>query len=381
MLLYTNSMAARKKKPRVLIVDDEVNITLSMMEFLGKKMNCHGAYSYEEAVEFLKKHPVDLVISDIKLPGKDGFDLLMWIKQNQPDTKVILITAYGSPAFKEKAKNSGALLYIEKPVDLNQLLRIIGKIFQTKGFDVSLSDLELVDILQFLSFYNKDVVLNVENAIGIKGEMGIKDGKIMWAKTEDLRGLDAFMEMMSWEGGTFTSSPYRDEEEGKIDDSIMHLVLEAAKHRDEEKTKEEEDFEVIIKGGDKMAELQELLEKAAGEISELMGTAIVNIESGLAIATYSPDPNFDVTVAAAAYAEVIKENNKALDLLGGPEVVGETEDILVTTDRAYILVRQLGEKHYHGVALNKKGNLGLARVIMKKYEIAFLEALKELGEI
>ncbi len=374
-------MMPKKKKPKVLIVDDEVNITLSMMEFLSKKLECYGAYSYEEAVEFLKKHRVDLVISDIKLPGKDGFDLLLWVRENQPETRVILITAYGSPAFKEKAQKSGALLYIEKPMDLNQLLRIIGKIFQTKGFDVSLSDLELVDILQFLSFYNKDVVLNVENSIGLKGEIGVKNGKVMWAKTEDLKGTDAFMEMMSWEGGAFTSSPYRDEEEGKIEDSIMHLVLEAAKHRDEVRTKEEEEFEVIIKGGEKMAELQEILEKAAGEVSELIGTAIVNLESGLPIATFSPNPDFDVAVASAVYAEVLKENNKALELLGGAEVVGETEDILVTTDRAYILVRQLGEKHYHGVAITKKGNLGLARVIMKKYEIPFLEALKELGEI
>ncbi len=374
-------MAKKKKKPEILIVDDEVNITLSMMEFLSKKLECHGAYSYEEAVEFLKKHPVDLVISDIKLPGKDGFDLLLWIRENLPQTRVILITAYGSPFFKEKAKKSGALLYLEKPVALNQLLRIIGKIFQTKGFDVSLSDLELVDILQFLSFYNKDLTLSVENSIGLKGEMGIKDGRVMWAKTEDLKGIDAFMEMMNWEGGVFTSRPYRDDEEGRIGESIMHLVLEAARHRDEDKTKEEEELEVIIKGGDKMSTLQELLEKAAGEIPELIGTSIVNFDSGLAIATYSPDPNFDVTVASAAYSEVLKQNNKALELLGGPEIVGETEDILVTTDRAYILVRQLGEKHYQGVAMTRKGNLGLARVIMKKYELAFLETLKELGEI
>ncbi len=375
-------MAKRKKKPKVLIVDDEVNITLSMMEFLSKKLECYGAYSYEEAVEFLKKHPVDLVISDIKLPGKDGFELLLWVRENMPQTRVILITAYGSPAFKEKAKKSGALLYIEKPVDLNQLLRIIGKIFQTKGFEVSLSDLELVDILQFLSFYNKDVVLNVENSIGFKGEMGIKNGKVVWAKTEGgLLGMDAFMEMMKWEGGTFSSEPYREERDGLIGENIMHLVLEAARYKDEERTREKEEFEVIIKGGDKMSEIQKILEKSAGEIPEILATSIVNIESGMPIATYSSDPSFDDTVASAVYAEVLKQNNRALELLGGAEVVGETEDILITTDKVYILVRQLGEKHYQGVAMTRKGNLGLARVIMKKYEIAFLEALKELGEI
>ncbi len=86
-------------------------------------------------------------------------------------------------------------------------------------------------------------------------------------------------------------------------------------------------------------------------------------------------------MAAATYAEVVKANEKALDLLGGVEKVGETEDILVSTTRMYILIRKLGQKHYYGVALNRTGNLGLARVIMKKHEVRFLEALKDLGEI
>ncbi len=130
-----------------------------------------------------------------------------------------------------------------------------------------------------------------------------------------------------------------------------------------------------------MPNLQEILKKCAEEIPELVGTAIASIDSGLALASFSTNPQFDVTVGSATYAEVLKENNKALELLGGPEVVGETEDILITTDKIYLLLRHLGSRHYHGVAISRQGNLGLARVIMKKYEVSFLEALKDLGEI
>ncbi len=377
----------KRKKPEVLIVDDEVNITLSMVEFLGKKLDCYGAYSYEEAVSFLSKHPVDLVISDIKLPGRDGFDLLMWIRKNLPRTRVILITAYGSPTFKEKAKRKGALLYIEKPVDLNQLIRIIGKMFEKKGFEAAISDLELVDILQFLSFYDRDLIVHVENHIGQRGEIGIKNGKVMWAKTEDLRGMDAFMEIMRWEGGDFTTDDYKDSEDGKIEESIMYLILEASRVKDEDLNLNS--VEIVIeennnrknKGGKEMAALNEILEKFKSEIPEFLSTDIIRIEEGLSVGGGSIDPNFDASAASALYSEVVKANKKALELLGGADNVGETEDILVSTDKIYVLMRMLGEKHFQGLAITRKGNVGLARVIMKKYEPLFLEALKELGEL
>ncbi|WP_201328034.1 roadblock/LC7 domain-containing protein [Thermotomaculum hydrothermale] len=130
-----------------------------------------------------------------------------------------------------------------------------------------------------------------------------------------------------------------------------------------------------------MGELEKLLESAAKEIAEMVGASVVNMETGLALASYSVDPSFDVSVSSAAYAEVLKQNDVALDLLGGPEVVGEVEDILVTTDKFYFLVRKLGNKHFLGVAITKKGNLGLARVIMKKYEPKMEEELAELDEM
>ncbi len=130
-----------------------------------------------------------------------------------------------------------------------------------------------------------------------------------------------------------------------------------------------------------MATIEDLLEDVVKEIKEVEGAAVVNLESGLPIASFSVSQVIDIAVAAASYAEVVKANEKALELLGGVEKVGETEDILITTTRVYILIRKLGQKHYYGIALNRGGNLGFARVIMKKHEVRLLEALKELGEI
>lgn len=123
--------------------------------------------------------------------------------------------------------------------------------------------------------------------------------------------------------------------------------------------------------------IEQLIEKFRGEVTNFMATAIVDIKSGFAVVGGSSDPSFDATVASPTYAEVVKSNARALKLLGiDPR---STEDILITTTSAYLMIRLLGTNYYHGLAITREGNLGLARVIMKKYEPAFLNALRALG--
>ncbi len=127
--------------------------------------------------------------------------------------------------------------------------------------------------------------------------------------------------------------------------------------------------------------LDEILVKFKGEIPEFIATAVVNLENGLYIAGLSMDPKFDPETGAAFYSEVIKSHEKAVEMLGGEEMLGETEDILITMEKVYFLLRKLGKKHFHALVISRKGNLGLSRIIMKKYEPFFMEALKELGEV
>ena len=120
-----------------------------------------------------------------------------------------------------------------------------------------------------------------------------------------------------------------------------------------------------------------LIQEFRGEVPSFVSTDIVHIESGLSIGGGSVDPNFDATVASASYAEVVKSNRRALEFLNmNPE---STEDILITTDAVYILIRLLGRDYYHGLAIGREGNLGLSRVILKKYESKFLEEIAKLG--
>ena len=79
-----------------------------------------------DAVKLLKSKPaIDLVITDLKMPKMDGFELLTYMKRNFPLTPVILMTAYGTPKIEEIVKTMGIYRYLEKPLDINTIAETI----------------------------------------------------------------------------------------------------------------------------------------------------------------------------------------------------------------------------------------------------------------
>ena len=119
-------MARELKK--VLIVDDEETLTWSMAKSLSRdrdKYEIEIANNGKEALDVLGKMPIDLVLSDIRMPDINGLDLLVQIKRDYPETKVIIMTAYGSSDVQREASKRGSLYYIEKPFEINEIRKLI----------------------------------------------------------------------------------------------------------------------------------------------------------------------------------------------------------------------------------------------------------------
>ncbi len=114
---------------KILVVDDEAPVR----EILKKGLSQMGGFSVEvarnglEAIEKIENDVFDLVLTDMKMPGMDGLELLKTIKGTWPDMMVILITAYGSVETAVEAMKMGANDYITKPIDLNELSIHISK--------------------------------------------------------------------------------------------------------------------------------------------------------------------------------------------------------------------------------------------------------------
>jgi DNA-binding NtrC family response regulator len=112
----------------ILIIDDEKSL-LDLLSVVFKKEGyaVRTAPSAAGGFEILAKEPVDLVVTDIKMPGADGMDVLRYARENLPELPVILITAYGSIAQAVEALKVGALDYVVKPFDVEELKIIVGR--------------------------------------------------------------------------------------------------------------------------------------------------------------------------------------------------------------------------------------------------------------
>ena len=103
---------------RILIVEDEATLSYFLAHSLMSEVRDYEvvtARDGETAVSKMEERSFDLVISDIVLPQMDGLSLLRETRKQWPDTKVILMTAYGSPEVRRRAEQMGAFAYIEKP--------------------------------------------------------------------------------------------------------------------------------------------------------------------------------------------------------------------------------------------------------------------------
>jgi signal transduction histidine kinase len=100
------------------------------------------ASSVGDALKVLDQNPVDLIITDIRMPGQTGMDLLRQVKMRNPDIQVILLTGYGQLQTAMEAMDHGAFAYLEKPFDNDTMLRKVQACLEAKRFEQERRSLE-----------------------------------------------------------------------------------------------------------------------------------------------------------------------------------------------------------------------------------------------
>jgi DNA-binding NtrC family response regulator len=111
---------------KVLFVDDEEELVSAVVERLElRAIDAVGATSGDEALHRLREGSFDVVVVDVKMPGIGGIEVLRTINRRHPGVKVILMTGHGSAEDSEIGRRLGAVAYLQKPVDLEDLLMTI----------------------------------------------------------------------------------------------------------------------------------------------------------------------------------------------------------------------------------------------------------------
>lgn len=225
-----------KDLKKILIVDDEETLTWSMAKSLSKDKDKYEvliANNGREALNLLEKNKIDLVISDIRMPDINGLDLLVKIRKEYPETKVIIMTAYGSSDVQKEANRRGSLYYVEKPFEISDIRKIVlNLIGKKKGFKGKVYGLQLTDIIQMNCLSRLTTTLIITRD-GERGVIYLNEGEIIHAECGDQKGTDAFYKILSWQEGEFVSNIGSPSPVQTIYQNWEHLLVEAMRRNDD----------------------------------------------------------------------------------------------------------------------------------------------------
>jgi DNA-binding NtrC family response regulator len=119
-------------KNRILVVDDEDALrTVLSSELEGEGYHVRSAADGQEAINILGDQEFDLILLDIKMPNVDGFEVLKFVKERQPKTKVVMLTGFADLKNAIESKKLGAEDFVSKPYDLVDLLTTVERVLTT----------------------------------------------------------------------------------------------------------------------------------------------------------------------------------------------------------------------------------------------------------
>ncbi len=121
------------KEIKVLLVDDEEDFVTTLAQRLKmREVGSEVALNGEHALRLVDDEIPDVMVLDLRMPGIDGLEVLRRVKKAYPEVQVIILTGHGSDKDEEKARELGAFEYLQKPADINQLVRLLKEAYRKK---------------------------------------------------------------------------------------------------------------------------------------------------------------------------------------------------------------------------------------------------------
>ena len=162
---------------RVLVVDDNVDLAENISEILETEgLECDVADSGELALELLEKNVYGLVITDLKMEGMSGLDVLRAVSSKWPQIPVLIMTAYARDRTVDRARSEGAIDVVPKPIDIASLLTVVQRLVSAHGRVLVVEDDDdlrenLVEVLDACEQFETDAVASLQSALqSIEGQ-------------------------------------------------------------------------------------------------------------------------------------------------------------------------------------------------------------------
>jgi len=130
-----NSQNAERVPRKLLVVDDEESICFSMSEYFSQQgYKVDTAREMEEAEGLLKHTEYKVIIQDLRLGAArhpDGIEIIKMVHQRNPDTRIVVLTSYGSPEAEAEARRAGADAFLRKPKPLSQVAQVVQGLIES----------------------------------------------------------------------------------------------------------------------------------------------------------------------------------------------------------------------------------------------------------
>ncbi|MCK4837953.1 MAG: response regulator [Desulfobulbaceae bacterium] len=374
-------MSGKEKLKKILIVDDEEDILWSLQNNLcneSLQVDISAASSGEEALEILSNsEKIDLVITDIKMPGISGLDLLIEIKNRYPYTSVIVMTAFPSNEYKKEAILKGSLHFLEKPFDINGLREMVTlAIKEDNMFRGTVAGVGLTDVIQIKALSGVNSALRVKEG-DQQGIIYFENGQVVHAICNDLEGEEAFYQIMEFTGGLLDSINVTNMPDHTIAVPVGALLIEGMRRSDEKsasgnvvESSDKENSVVEVdnaKKEDDMADLKEVLTEFTN-IPGVNTACLVGRDGFLldSIAMSGIDTEMIGAIASSGFG--------ASEAMGNQLGKGALSMSMIEYNDGPVMLSPIGADAFLVVVAEKDANLGMIRLKIKKHTSEIVES-------
>lgn len=364
----------------VLVVDDEPSVLFALAEGLADRrrgVRVATAGSGVEAIALLEGERIDLVLTDLRMPEMDGFELLAYLRRNFAALPVIVMTALGGAETADRLE--GAVECFTKPFNVPDLKQKIAELLaqRVKG---RVENITLPSFLQLLELERKTCTLAIAS-LGRTGRLFFRTGRLVGAETGDLAGQEAALEIVTWEDADIEISDGCPPVKPEIEAGLHYLLMEGMRLKDEHEggmahrpasappvRGETRPVRRRKPAADARAAVAEALQRGRA-IKGSLGLLLVDTDTGaVADAAGLPEGTTLGAEMAGAVAELLREQRRARRQAGREEVL---EEVLLTTSDLYYIARGLGagEEHFLLLILDRHhGNLARAQLDLVSIE-------------
>lgn len=223
----------------ILVVEDKKEMRYSLKDSIedrDKKIKVLMARDGLIALKIMETQPVNLVVTDYRMPQMNGLSLIGEINRLYPDIPVIMITAHNSPETEFLARNTGAAGYIEKPFKIKHLIKKISAAVKDQSGGGTLYNVSAATFLQLIRMEEQVCTIRLfEKKTNKYGVLFFRDGNLLEARYKTLRGENAAYEIFSWDEVSLQIQNSCPVEKASIKRGLQAILMDAMLIKDKKR--------------------------------------------------------------------------------------------------------------------------------------------------